>query len=502
MRDDNHRRRASKRNGGADADYASPGELRGIASHPARYDVRIGSRRARAGVAISNVVGVRAARQRHPRDLPCPWPRQRWARPPSFFLLLLTIRRTSSLNADPVGAPPSQRRRSAPSELLWGNRGRKHVKQERVLCRLRDHVVMRGTVLGYDHGSESYGIRGDLDGVFRDVHAMDVAPIHPPDQGIQSDTPDFGMFTAPAPLNPGGHRGRDAAAAILGAMASPHPRGAQGDGQSPAQLVRETPPAMASRPKSPARRTSDTEVVEVSDDSGDDGDGENGDLRRGDVFDEDGDDFDEGIIGTESEGESDEEPNGDAPVVDPTGDSDDSLSDSDGDVQVAGGGPNDDMDAFSSGLEVEIVDEVHVVPDEHENPPPGQHGGGGRGGGRGGAAQGDAQQRQGPPPPRPPPGFADTLQVAEEGWLQTEARSQDINGDEGVKPGDWICPAPCHHRNWNRFMMCKRCWNLGERPEGVFDPRGDTRLNARVIDVWYRQLTRSRCLFIYTNRDP
>ena len=45
---------------------------------------------------------------------------------------------------------------------------------------------------------------------------------------------------------------------------------------------------------------------------------------------------------------------------------------------VAGGGPNDDMDAFSSCSEVDIVDEVHVDPDEHENPPPGQHGGGGR----------------------------------------------------------------------------------------------------------------------------
>ena len=96
---------------------------------------------------------------------------------------------------------------------------------------------------------------------------------------------------------------------------------------------------MASRPKSPARRTGDTEVLEVSDDSGDDGDAEN--LRRGDVsdedgddFDGDGDDFDEGIISTDSEGESDEEPNGDAPVVDLTGDSDDSLSDSDGDVNT------------------------------------------------------------------------------------------------------------------------------------------------------------------------
>ena len=191
------------------------------------------------------------------------------------------------------------------------------------------------------------------------------------------------MFTAPAPPNLGEHRGQDAAAAILGGEASPHPRDAQGGDQSPAQLVRETPPAMASRPKSPAGRTGDTEVLEVSDDSGDDGDGEN--LRRGDVFDEDSDDFDEGIIGADSEGESDEEPNGDAPVVDLTGDSDDSLSNSDSlrDVDgVAGGGPNDDMDAFSSGSEVEIVDEVHVVPDEHENPPPAQHGGGGRGGGR------------------------------------------------------------------------------------------------------------------------
>ena len=185
---------------------------------------------------------------------------------------------------------------------------------------------MRGTVLEYERESDSYRIRGDLDGALRDVHAENVAPIPASAPGIQSDTPDFGMFSAPAPLNLSGHRGHDGAAAILLPDALPHLRGAQGCRQSPAQLVSETPPAMASRPKSSARRTGDTEVVEVSDDSGDDGDGENGDLRRGDVFDEDGDDFDEDIFGTDSEGESDEEPNGDAPAVDLTGDSDESLN--------------------------------------------------------------------------------------------------------------------------------------------------------------------------------
>ena len=149
---------------------------------------------------------------------------------------------------------------------------------------------MRGTVLEYERESDSYRIRGDLDGALRDVHAENVAPIPASAPGIQSDTPDFGMFSAPAPLNLSGHRGHDGAAAILLPDALPHLRGAQGCRQSPAQLVSETPPAMASRPKSSARRTGDTEVVEVSDDSGDDGDGENGDLRRGDVFDEDGDD--------------------------------------------------------------------------------------------------------------------------------------------------------------------------------------------------------------------
>ena len=42
---------------------------------PPRHDARIVSRRAHPGVALSNVVGVRAARHRNPRDLPCPSPR-------------------------------------------------------------------------------------------------------------------------------------------------------------------------------------------------------------------------------------------------------------------------------------------------------------------------------------------------------------------------------------------------------------------------------------------
>ena len=434
MRDDDRRRRASNRAPGAHADDAAGGELAAsrrtlpattCASVPGASVPASPSRMSSESARRASVTRATSPASRHVYD-----GRDRRR----FFSLLLTSRSTSSLNADPVDAPPCQRRRSAQSEPLLGNRGRKHVTRERVLCRSRDHgSVMRGTVLTYDAESESYGVRGDFDVAPRNVPAEDVAPIPAPDQGIQSDTPDFGMFPAPAPLNLGGHRGRDAAAAILGVEALPQPRSAQGGGQSPAQLVSETPPAMASRLKSPARRTGDTEVVEVSDDSGDDGDGENGDLRRGDVFDEygddfneygddfdeygdefneygdefneygdefneygddfdedgddfneDGDDFDEDIIGTDSEGESDEEPNGDAPVVDLTGDSDDSLSDSDslsdldGDVHVAGGGPNDDMDAFSSCSEVDIVDEVHVDPDEHENPPPGQHGGGGR----------------------------------------------------------------------------------------------------------------------------
>ena len=58
---------------------------------------------------------------------------------------------------------------------------------------------MRGTVLEYDHASESYRIRGDFDGAPRDVPAEDVAPIAS-DPDVQSVTPDFGMFTAPAPL--------------------------------------------------------------------------------------------------------------------------------------------------------------------------------------------------------------------------------------------------------------------------------------------------------------
>ena len=47
------------------------------ASHrtPPRHDVRILCRRAHPGVALPNVVGVRAARHRNPRDLPCPGPR-------------------------------------------------------------------------------------------------------------------------------------------------------------------------------------------------------------------------------------------------------------------------------------------------------------------------------------------------------------------------------------------------------------------------------------------
>ena len=69
--------------------------------------------------------------------------------------------------------------------------GRKHVTRERILCRSRDHCsVMRGTVLEYDRESESYRIRGDLDGALRDVHAEDVAPIPASDPGVQSDTPD------------------------------------------------------------------------------------------------------------------------------------------------------------------------------------------------------------------------------------------------------------------------------------------------------------------------
>jgi len=77
---------------------------------------------------------------------------------------------------------------------------------------------------------------------------------------------------------------------------------------------------------------------------------------------EDGDDFHVGIIGTDSESESDDKPNGVAPLVDLAEDSD-SRSDTDSLIDLGDG----DHDAFSSGSEAENVAEVHVIPDADEN---------------------------------------------------------------------------------------------------------------------------------------
>ena len=94
MRDNDRRRRASKRHGdgGADGARGALAPHRSLASHrtPPRHDVRIVSRRAHPGVALPNVVGVRAARHLNPRDLPCTLPRllMAWwwgAPPPSLF---------------------------------------------------------------------------------------------------------------------------------------------------------------------------------------------------------------------------------------------------------------------------------------------------------------------------------------------------------------------------------------------------------------------------------
>ena len=195
---------------------------------------------------------------------------------------------------------------------------------------------MRATVDSYEQATDSYFVAVDgSGGRLREVLADQLAPIAASDPVVPSDLPELGVFTAPAPRDRGG--ARNAAAAILLGAGSPPPlRGAQGDGQSRAQGVSETPPATAWRPKSSAQRTDDTGTVEDSGDDGDDGDGEDagdaddGALHGGDDVDEDGDDVDEDVIGTDTEGESDEEPNVEGPVVDLTADSDSlSLTDSD-----------------------------------------------------------------------------------------------------------------------------------------------------------------------------
>jgi len=94
-------------------------------------------------------------------------------------------------------------------------------------------------------------------------------------------------------------------------------------------------------------------------------------MISGDDFDEDGDDFHVGIIGTDSESKSDDKPNGVALLVDLAEDSHslsdtDSLSNTESLINLGDG----DHDAFSSGSEAENVAEVHVIPDAHENPAP------------------------------------------------------------------------------------------------------------------------------------
>ena len=86
--------------------------------------------------------------------------------------------------------------------------------------------------------------------------------------------------------------------------------------------------------------------------------------------------------------------------------------------------------------------------------------------------------------------------LALEAWQMNEARSQDENRDAGPRHRDWICLAivdpvangRCGHRNWCRWNVCRRCYNLGGvKPvrSDNRDPRGDTRAYSWVF----------RCLF-------
>lgn len=96
-------------------------------------------------------------------------------------------------------------------------------------------------------------------------------------------------------------------------------------------------------------------------------------------------------------------------------------------------------------------------------------------------------------------GFNLNLGIAHRAWRKNEMRSRQINNDSGPKEGDWICAAllaehrpewgewdwrsRCGHRNWRRNAICKRCYDLGERPvrRDGNDPRGDTRVGARTF---------------------
>jgi hypothetical protein len=74
-------------------------------------------------------------------------------------------------------------------------------------------------------------------------------------------------------------------------------------------------------------------------------------------------------------------------------------------------------------------------------------------------------------------GALDDFQTTHLGAALHEDRSRHLNGDTGCKPGDWVCPGPCFHRNWRRNKICALCWG---QPGSVFN--GDTRTVARVFD--------------------
>ena len=158
---------------------------------------------------------------------------------------------------------------------------------------------MRATVRSYEEYTDSYFVAVDSSGGrLRQLHAQDLAPIAVSDPVARSELQELGVFTAPAPQDRGGARD---AAILLGAGSPPPLGGAQGDdvdedGDDVDEDVIGTD----------SEGESDEEPIVDGEDAGH---GDGGALHVGDDVDEDSDDIDEDVIGTDSEGESDGEPN-------------------------------------------------------------------------------------------------------------------------------------------------------------------------------------------------